>query len=338
MKTSRENEHRRFFGNGNWSDAERRHRGWQVVCVHCGKQSKPVVTSHHKPVTPEEIAHRFARQGWFVGKYADEDACQFCQEKTRTETRKQNLVHERNVQSVKHLRETITKLDRFLTDNVAMCSGPEFLAEQGDLIQAFGSLLDTAFICNVVPPKWKEQPVPYSRVTHLQTIWDAATEEEREAFLARRIGADAMGMALELSEPPPAPEPQPPTAREQTAEEWAATWVANFKDRLNELGRTALIRAMVNTMTEEERLSLKVNVPELARIEALKQLGDTLSVLAAGPGWGDDDAVPELPPLPAAAPPPPQPPPQQPLAKSNISPKMAELRDRARRQLNGAHQ
>jgi hypothetical protein len=314
MKTSRENEHRRFFGNGNWSDAERRHRGWQVVCVHCGKQSKPVVTSHHKPVPPEEIAHRFARQGWFVGKYADEDACQSCQEKTRTETRKQNLVHERNVQSVKHLRETITKLDRFLTDNVAMCSGPEFMADQGDLIQVFGSLLDTAFICNLMPPKWQEQPVPYSRVGHLDKLWHVVTEEERQAFLAR-IGADAMEMALELSEPPTAA-PMPKAPAEPPPAALAAAHVSEER-ALNELKElcTALendverLRARHEELqNEKKRLLLEIKV---------------------------DAAVPQ--PLPAA-PPSPQPPPQQPLAKSNISPKMAELRDRARRQLNGAHQ
>jgi hypothetical protein len=216
MKTTRENDRRRFMGNGNWADADRKRRGWQVMCMHCGKHSKPVITSRDKPVPPDAIRQRLAREGWLIGSNANEDECQTCLEKTRGEAVERKQLHERNARRISHLHEMIAQLDQFLTDNVVICSTPEFLTEHMELIRAFGSLLDTAFICNMVPSKWKEQPMPYSRVRHLQTIWDAATADERAGFISAVYGT--LGPYAEEPEPSkhpapaPAPAPEPPSA------------------------------------------------------------------------------------------------------------------------------
>ena len=184
MKDSRENNRGRFWGNGNWSNEDRTRRGWQLICTECGRTSKPVTSSRDKPVRPEGITQKFAAQGWYVGHSANDDTCPQCQEHKRDVARDKRQTHEQNMYRVNKLHDHIVNLDRHMTENVAIQDTPEFETEHTELIRAFDSLMETAYLYDILPAKWVSPtppPAPQPAPTLLE-LWWSVDSEQRTAF------------------------------------------------------------------------------------------------------------------------------------------------------------
>jgi hypothetical protein len=217
MMSRDEKNQTRWGGGGNWREGTR--RGWQLRCYGCQRQSKPV-TTNAAPIEPHGIQQRFERQGWTVGVSANHDLCSTCRENLYSDGKRLLEQQRRNKGRIDHLLLTIQQLDKFLNENVTVYSSPEFASEHTNIIQAVGSLIETAYMLDLVPSRWQpdglKAPEPVARI---MTANASAPDEPEAEPLPPKLWLEPepelMPTFAEITakpEPMPAPKPTPPMA------------------------------------------------------------------------------------------------------------------------------
>lgn len=140
----------RFAGYGNVSlEPGRPTRGWQLTCSQCGAKSNII---YRKGVSyPPKLLYRmFREEGWKISGNPGADTCPACVERTREKLRDDRKQYVNG--SADRLIEGIRLVDQLMSASVTA----EYGNRQPDVAAAMHSLIETAYLCNML----KREDIP----------------------------------------------------------------------------------------------------------------------------------------------------------------------------------
>lgn len=191
----------RFRGGGNVRvNGNDGHFGWQLTCSQCGAKSDIKSRHDRNSDAPAIIVHKFSRQGWRMGTTADRDLCPSCNGERNRAFHKEQAARPANARA-DELISRVRSTEKFMAENVSV----NFAEHHKDIAAAFKSLMETAFLCNMLPSEYLQPASLYQAA-----VPKPPAPAPRPAPAPPPPNPEPPPLAAEAPAPAEPPPPQPP--------------------------------------------------------------------------------------------------------------------------------